>query len=175
MFKFIILLALVIWQVSYWGNVYAQRQVKKELEDVDAKNNAKYNDFKISRTVGYLDIDDTNKLFKVRNRPEIIRFDELKSFKVYQDDALVTNGVSGAALNVGFGLTVGGTSKTTSKTNVEKIDLVYYLTGFNEGRYTYHFLQKPVEQGSEAYRITIEAVEDTLVGLNEILQKSSVG
>lgn len=146
---------------------------EKDKRDIIAsKNGSRSDTFDYLELTKSLQVDFPNKLFRLKGYPEIFSFSELISYKTYQNSNTITSGLRGASVNVGLGVSLGGTSKTTSLEEVENLDIVIKTSGRNEGRYTYKYiLSNALKANSDKYRILLEDAEDSEEILNQIMNK----
>lgn len=162
------LVALIVLVVIIYSGWSHMSDSMKNSEDKD-RNQQRYDIFQATRVKGAFSIDDNNKLFSPKGKSNFyFKFDELQSFKLYQDNNTLTSGSTGS-VNVGLGLNLGGVD-ASSITEVQRLDIVYKVSGLNEDRYTEPILKRPVIQNSEEYRLAIEEAEDSIEFLEEILK-----
>ena len=146
---------------------------KEKFDIIKAKNGDRQEIFDQLDLTKPLQIDFPNKLFRLSGYSEIFSFSELLSFKIYQDNNTITSGVSGASLNVGFGVSLGRTRDMISSEVVKKLDIVIVTAGRNEGRYTYNYINSnnTLQKNSDEFRILLEDAEETENLLHQIMAK----
>lgn len=163
------LVALIVLVVIIYSGWSHMSDSMKNSEDKD-RNQQRYDIFQANRIKGIFSIDDNNSLFSISEKSNLyFKFDELESFKLYQDNNTLTSGSTGS-VNVGLGLNLGGVD-ASSTTEVQRLDIVYKVNGLNEDRYTQPILKKPTIQSSDEFRLAIEKAEDSIEFLEEILGK----
>lgn len=149
--------------------IYCFISASAKNDDDKQRNNQRIVNFTPNRSEGVFKIDDVHKIFCFDIKTNLyFKFDELESYKLYQDNNTLTSGSTGS-VNIGFGLNLGGVS-ASSQTEVENLDLVVKFSGLNEERYTHHLLKRPARQSSEEYRLAIEKAEDSIEFLEEVLK-----
>ena len=104
------------------------------------KNKSRQKVFTRTKSAGYLIIDEKNKLFRLKNQPEIYEFKELINYKVYIDEVSVESAKSNDSINLGFGISAGRIGESVTKQQIEKIDFVLITNGKNGGRKTYRII-----------------------------------
>lgn len=159
-------LALIVWGLNIFT---ANKKVKEAQAIVHNRNKDRKVIFSPGEKIGNLQVDDFNRLFRFENSGEVFSFDELSSFKVFQDNAILTSGASGVVLNAGFD---GPAQATTTTNKVERLNLVYIVDGLNQGKYTHSLLSHPTEKHSETYQLAMENMEDMIAFFQAITKTS---
>ena len=160
-FIIVVIVIALIWS-------FASSAYKNNADE--ERNHQRIISFIPNRTKGIFKIDDARRLFIVDTKTNLyFKFDELKSYKLYQDNNTLTSGSTGS-VNIGFGLNLGGVN-ASSQTEVQRLDLVLKFSGVNSDRYTQPIIKRPVRQSSEEYRLAIEKAEDSIEFLEEVLKE----
>lgn len=156
----LLFIAYILWKVA---SVYIEnKKLTNSLNALKEKNKQRAEDFKLSNQIGDFMIDFDNHLFKFKGLIQLFHFTELNHFELVVNNKKIdsfTNHADPSKLLMNY---------LVDLKEVNNIDLVFYVSGLNEGRYTHQFLYKPIRTKSDDYQPLISLVNQTLITFQQI-------
>ena len=149
-------------------SVYQEnKKLNLSLNALKDKNSERAKTFSVTKEIGDLMIDATNHLFKFKGQIQLFSYSELLNFDIRLDNKLL-----GSAEDSNQLFTILVDSLNDLK-EIQRLDLVFYVDGLNEGRYTHQFLYHPIKIESDDYENFIHQVNQTIFQFYLIKSESS--
>ena len=164
----------------------AKEKIDDKLSDMETARNEKKiikaeektikKMFKPNKTVGDLQIDTRNRLFRVKNtaKDKIFAFDNIIDFELLEDDISIISGGLGRAL-VGSALGPTGaivgavTGRKTSKKKITKLIVKLTLNNFDYPCIMINYIDKPTKTTSSSYKKAFNEAHETISVLNVMI------
>lgn len=149
-------------------------QNRIEKKEAKAEEKAVKKLFNSNKKIGDLQIDTTNKLFKVKNAScdKIFNFSDIIDFELLEDDISLASGglgralVGGVALG-GAGAVVGAvTGKKTTKRKVTKLIVKITMNDFDFPCIMISLINKPIKNTSKDYQKLFNEAHQIISMLN---------
>lgn len=142
MSKFIFPLVLTFFVLYIVWKIYSVYNENKKLNisfnALKEKNKARLNIFSPTKEIGDLKLDSVNKLFKFQGQIQLFEFSELLSFELILNNKKVE--LSLKDINNDFDFTYF----LIDIKEINSLDLIFYTSGLNEGRYSFQFIYEPL-------------------------------
>lgn len=152
-----------------------QNRIEKKEAKIEEKAIKKL--FSLDKKIGDLQIDTTNKLFKVKNVScnKIFNFSDIIDFELLEDDISIASGglgralVGGVALG-GTGAVVGAvTGKKTTKRKITKLIVKITMNDFDFPCIMIILINKPIKNTSKDYQKAFNEAHQIISILNVMI------
>ncbi|MFZ6624179.1 hypothetical protein ACOXU5_00650 [Vagococcus fluvialis] len=152
----------IIWKVY---SVYNEnKKLNISFQALKEKNKLRATIFSPTKEIGDFKIDLVNNLFKFQGQIQLFEFSELLSFQLILNNKKIELPLEDIKndFNINHFL--------IDINEINSLDLLFYTSGLNEGRYSYQFIYEPLNSESYDYNQLLQKVNKTILELSNIIK-----
>ncbi|MGY3765256.1 Vpu [Vagococcus vulneris] len=143
MITFVVLLIIIyiIWKIY---TIFTEnKKINDNINQLKQRNKERRELFSPINEVDGLELDTINQLFHFKGQFELFEFNELLNFDVQLNNKPINlNNYQSQQTEILF-------DALDSVKQADHLDLVFYTSGINEGKYSHQLLYQPLTQNSE--------------------------
>lgn len=134
--------------------------------------------FEATRILRFISVDETNRIILIQPNPYVhlyLRYDEIRSYELIENNNQVTKGGLGAAVAGGIlfgaaGAMAGSVIGKNAATMVENLDLLINITDIDYPCVYLHYLNSPTQVSSQAYKNAFQEAKKAISCLDLLLE-----
>lgn len=152
----------IIWKIY---SVYNEnKKLNISFQALKEKNKSRATIFSPTKEIGDLKVDSINQLFKFQGQIQLFEFSELLSFQLILNNKKIELPLEDIKndFNINHFL--------IDIKEINSLDLIFYTSGLNEGRYSFQFIYEPLNSESYDYNKLLQKVNKTVLELSIIIK-----
>ena len=152
----------IIWKVY---SVYNEnKKLNISFQALKEKNKSRETIFSPTKEIGDLKVDSINQLFKFQGQIQLFEFSELLSFELILNNKKIEISLENVKedFNINHFL--------IDIKEINSLDLIFYTSGLNKGRYSYQFIYEPLNSESYDYNQLLQKVNKTILELSNLIK-----
>lgn len=154
----------IIWKVF---SVYNEnKKLNISFNHLIEKNKTRSDTFSSTKEIGDLKLDYINELFKFQGQIQLFEFNELLNFDILLNNNPIN--LTQEKIKSDFDMT----NFLIDSDKITTLDLIFYVSGLNKGRYSYQFLYEPLTSESKEYNELISKLNRTVLELHQIIEEN---